>query len=99
MTINQYAAYEDQECTAQRQPDVQKAMDRLARLIEGLSGISYTVSDRLNEVMRPEPPIDPKGSGTIKPIGTPLAGRIDVLCDQIESSMNTLGNVINRLEI
>jgi hypothetical protein len=98
--INQQFGDPDQASCAQRQPDVHAAVDRLGRLLEALGGISHAMSERLVPVLRPEPQSgDQKGPGTLKPIGTPLAGRIDTLCDQLEASMNTLGNVIHRLEI
>lgn len=95
--INQQAYSGEDAC--QRQPEVYAAFDRLGRLLEALGGVSNTVSDRLVSVMRSEPPNATKPPGTITASSSPMARKIEDMCDQLEGNMSILTNVLGRLEI
>jgi hypothetical protein len=85
---------------AQRMPDVHAAIDRLDRLLDALAGITNAYGDRLTPVLRPEGLSTSKeASPGIKPIGTPMADRIEGICDTLEMRMNALGSLLHRLEI
>lgn len=96
---NQLGAAADMQCT-QRMPEVYGAIDRLDRLLDALAGITNAYSDRLTPVLRPDGTADQKNASPgLKPIGTPMADRIEGLCDTLEMRMNALASLLHRLEI
>lgn len=88
-----------QESCAQRQPEVHAAVARLDRLLDDLSATTNALSDRLAPVMRQEPSDGIGTCNAIHPISTPLAGRIDALCDALDASLTKIDRVMQRLEI
>lgn len=90
---------QSQENCAQRQPEVHAAVARLDRLLDALAATANGLSDRLEPIMSQELT---EGIGTcnaLKPIGSPLAGRIDALCDALDANLAKIDRVIRRLEI
>jgi len=96
----QQASQIGQSVNTQRQPEVQEAVDRLERICAAMNQMAHILADKLSPVLRPEGlEASNKTPGQIKPVGTPLADRIEALCDQIELAKERIAGVVHRVEV